>query len=205
MSSEFVHYTLADLDRRQAYALLTSIVVPRPIAWISTVSKEGVPNAAPFSYFSALSAEPMLIGVSIGARRNGEPKDSLRNIRDTGVFCVNVVTTAQLDMMSATAASLPPEQSEFESAQVSLAWSSGVQTPYVADCPVVMRCRLSREIDLAPAPHTLIIGEALAVRVRDDVLSDDPYTVDPDVLAPVGRLGGNLYSLPGVTTELERP
>nr|MDQ3309251.1 flavin reductase [Gemmatimonadota bacterium] len=86
----------AELSGRERYQLLTSLVVPRPIAWVSTRSEAGAPNLAPFSYFAALSSSPFLVGISIGTRE-GEPKDSLRNIRTTGAFCVNVVTEAQLE------------------------------------------------------------------------------------------------------------
>ena len=205
MSPAFIHYRLDELDLRESYRLLTTIVVPRPIAWVSTLSTSGVPNLAPFSYFSALAADPMLIGVSIGERSTGDPKDSLKNIRDTGVFCVNVVTTAQLDVMNATAASLPPEKSEFDDAQVDLAWTEVTRVPFVEACPVVLECTLNREIDLAPARSALVIGEVHTVRVRDDVLSDDPFSVDVTRLEPVGRLGGKQYAMPGPIRELPRP
>ena len=205
MSSAFSQYTLDDIDRREAYRLLTSVVVPRPIAWVSSVSEAGVPNLAPFSYFTALAAEPVLIGVSIGARSNGEPKDSLRNIRETGVFCVNVVTEDQLTRMNETAAALPPEESEFERVGLDLDWTEDGRTPFVADCPVVLECTLHREIDLSPASNTFVIGQVVGARIRRDLLSGDALVVDPEALRPVGRLGGNLYALPGPIGEAPRP
>lgn len=205
MPPAFTEYRVEELDQRQSYRLLTTIVVPRPIAWVSTVSSARVPNLAPFSYFSALAADPMLIGISIGDRASGDPKDSLRNIRDTGVFCVNVVTASQLDAMNATAASLPPESSEFDAVRLELAWTESTGVPFVASCPVVLECVLNREVDLAPARSALVIGNVQAVRVREDVLSDDPYSIDAERLEPVGRLGGKLYAMPGPIAELPRP
>ena len=97
----------AALDNRGRYQLLTSLVVPRPIAWLSTRSAAGAPNLAPFSYFAALSATPFLVGVSIGSRA-GQPKDSLRNIGETGAFCVNLATAPQLREMNESAGEWGP-------------------------------------------------------------------------------------------------
>ncbi len=206
MASAIERVELAELGTRECYRLLTSLVVPRPIAWVSTASAAGAPNLAPFSYFCALAAKPMLVGISIGTRREGDPKDSLRNIRDRRAFCVNVVTATTLEVMNATAAALPPGESEFSAAGVELAWTEEPRVPFVANCPAVLECRLSREVDLAPASNVLVIGEVHAVRLRTDVLAvEDPYVVDPERLEPVGRLGGTLYSLPGPVVTLKRP
>ncbi len=205
MAPTSLRYVLEELASQERYRLLTSLVVPRPIAWVSSVSAEGVPNLAPFSYFCALSASPVQIGVSIGTRREGDPKDSLRNIREQQAFCVNVVTSPMLEAMNATAAALPPGESEFRVAALDLAWTDHPRVPYVAGCPAVLECRLRREVDLSPAPNVFVIGEVLAVRLDPGLLSDDPYAVDPEKLEPVGRLGGNLYSLRGAVVALKRP
>lgn len=193
-----------ELANRDRYQLLTSLVVPRPIAWISSRSPGGVPNLAPFSYFAALAATPMLVGVSIGSRR-GVLKDSLRNIQETGVFCINVVTEHHLAAMNESSGNHPPEVDEFEIAGVEIAEAERVQAPYVADCPAVFECRLHQEVELAPGA-VLVIAEVVGVRLSPE-LSRVPgtYSVDPAALRPVGRLGGELYSLQGEVVALGRP
>ncbi|MEZ4422856.1 MAG: flavin reductase family protein [Gemmatimonadota bacterium] len=194
------------LSSRARYDLLTSLVVPRPIGWISTASAARVPNLAPYSFFAALSASPMLVGIAIGARRGGALKDSLSNLRARPWFCVNVVTVDQLERMNRTAADLPPETSEFDFGGSALSWPTDVEAPFVADCPAVLVCRLEREIGLEPSTSTLVIGRVTEVRLDPDLeLEPDSYRVSPRALPVVGRLGGNAYVLPGPIQELARP
>jgi flavin reductase (DIM6/NTAB) family NADH-FMN oxidoreductase RutF len=195
----------AALSNRERYQLLTSLVVPRPIAWVSTRSAAGARNLAPFSYFAALSATPFLVDVSIGSRR-GEPKDTLRNIQETGVFCVNVVTEAQLAQMNATSGEYGPEVDEFERAGLVAAQAESVDAPYVADCPAVLECRVFKEVELEGSANTFVIGEVLRVRLADDVARvADTLFVDSVALRPVARLWGDLYALLGDTPALARP
>jgi flavin reductase (DIM6/NTAB) family NADH-FMN oxidoreductase RutF len=198
-------YAPEHLSRRQRYALLTTLIVPRPIGWIATRSAEGVPNLAPFSYFNALSAAPLLVGASI-AHRRGVPKDTLANIRDTGAFCVNVVTEHHLEAMVRTAGDYTPGVSEFDVAGLALAEADTVGAPFVADCPAVLECRLYREVDLGKAPNTLVIGEVTMVRLDDALLEDhERLLVDPRALRPVGRLGAERYTTLGEVRHLPRP
>ncbi|NIU72357.1 MAG: flavin reductase family protein, partial [Gammaproteobacteria bacterium] len=193
------------LDNRQRYQLLTSLVVPRPIGWIGTWGADRVPNLAPFSYFAALSPTPMLVGVSIGRRREG-PKDSLVNVRATGAFSVNVVTEGQLEAMNQTAASHPPGVDEFREAGLSLAEATAVDAPYVEDCPAVFACRLHKEVDLGVEGAALVIGEVMAVRLSSELeMVDDSCYVDSTSLKPVGRLWGSRYGLLGEIIDLPRP
>ncbi len=195
----------AGISRRERYQLLTSLVVPRPIGWLSTFSAERGANLAPFSYFVALSHTPMLVGASIG-HRNGEPKDTLRNIRETGSFCVNVVSKPLLEAMNLTAGDYPPDVNEFDVAGLSMRRASLVNAPYVGECPAVLECRIFREVDLGEAPNTLVIGEVVAVRL-DDSLRRIPGThnVDTESLRPVGRLWSAGYALLGEIRTLPRP
>jgi len=198
-------YVPAELDGRERYQLLTSLVVPRPIGWLGTRAADGTDNLAPFSYFAALSASPMLVGVSIGHRRGG-PKDSLANIRAAGGFTVNVVDVEHLGPMNATSASAPPEVDEFAVAGLEKAEATRVEAPYVASAPAVLECRLEREVGLGEAPNTLVIGRVMAIRLRPS-LGRVPGTlfVDTRALRPVGRLWGGAYMLPGDVTTLPRP
>ena len=193
------------LPNRERYQLLTSLVVPRPIAWVSTRSAVGARNLAPFSYFAAVSATPFLVSVSIGSRR-GEPKDTLRNIRETGAFCVNVVTEPQLAQMNETAGEYGPEVDEFVRAGLQVAQAEAVDAPYVADCPAVLECRLFKEVELEGSGNTLVIGEVLRVRLSDDApLIPATLLADSVALRPVARLWGDLYSTLGEIPVLARP
>jgi flavin reductase (DIM6/NTAB) family NADH-FMN oxidoreductase RutF len=195
----------APLTSRERYQLLTSLVVPRPIAWISSRSRHGVPNLAPFSYYMAVAATPMLVAFSIGERR-GTLKDSLQNIQQTGEFCINVVTEELLEPMNQSAAEHPPEIDEFTTAGLPMAEASLVAAPYVANCPAVFECRLFRVVELGNAQATLLIGEVLAVRLGAHVrVLPDSQLVDVETLHPVGRLAGDLYSTLGRVIALPRP
>ena len=195
----------SDLSARERYELLTSLVVPRPIGWLSTYSRAGSPNIAPFSYLAAIADSPMLVAVSIGHRR-GELKDTIRNIRETGAFCVNVVTEGQLEKMNATAGDYPPDVDEFAIAGLEAARAVEVDAPYVVDCPAVMECRLFKELQLEGVPTSVIFGEVMAVRL-DSELERVPgsYHVDTEALAPVGRLWAGAYALLGEIKVLRRP
>jgi flavin reductase (DIM6/NTAB) family NADH-FMN oxidoreductase RutF len=190
---------------RERYELLTSLVVPRPIAWVATRSASGRRNLAPFSYFGAVSATPLLVSISIGSRR-GVEKDTLRNLRETGAFCVSVVSEPQLAAMNETAGAFGPEVDEFERAGVAAAEAERVDAPYVADAPASLECRTFDVFELRGSPNVLVLGEVLRVRLRDDVApGPGTFAVDFEALRPVARLSGDLYALPGPTLSLPRP
>ena len=179
--------------------------MPRPIGWLSTYAKDGTPNLAPFSYFAALADTPMLVGVSIGWRA-GEPKDTLRNIRDTRAFCVNVVTELQLEAMNATSGDHPREVDEFKIAGLPMADASLVRAPFVENCPAVMECRLFKEVELGTASSTLVLGEVLAVGLASRLrLLPGTKQIDTESLRPVGRLFSGGYMLLGRIKTLPRP
>jgi flavin reductase (DIM6/NTAB) family NADH-FMN oxidoreductase RutF len=193
------------LEARQRYRLTTSLVVPRPVGWISTRSQDGGRNLAPFSYFNALSSSPMLVGASIG-RRGGGVKDTLTNIRKSGVFVVNMVTERHLEAMVRTSGEWPPEVDEFVEAGVQAAEGTKVDAPYVADAAAVLECRLFREVDLGASPNALVIGEVVAVHLGEGVAMDEESGhVDVSTLRPVGRLGLDEYTLLGEIRHVPRP
>lgn len=187
------------------YQLVTSLVVPRPIGWLSTRSADGTPNLAPYSFFAAVAATPMLVAVSIGHRRTG-PKDTLENLRARGAFCVNVVTDRHLEAMNASSGDYPPEVDEFAVVGLELAEAETVDAPYVADCPGVLECAVRQEVALEGAASTLVIAEVLGIRL-DPALDrvEGTASVDPRSLRPVGRLWGGAYALPGDVRVLPRP
>jgi len=182
------------------YRFLISAVVPRPIAFVSTMSADGHTNLAPFSYFNAVSSRPPLVSISINDRAD-DPKDTLRNIRETREFVVNVVTESILDAMVRTAGEWPQEVSEVGPSGLTPVPSERVRPPYVAESPLQLECVLHREIALGNS--FLVVGEVVLARVRDEMLTDG--RVDPAKLAPVGRLGGELYAPLGPVLKRARP
>ena len=195
---------LGDLRARDRYHLLTSLVVPRPIAWASTWGSDGTPNLAPFSYFAALSSSPALVGISIGSR-GGSAKDTLGNIRESGAVCVNVVSTGHLYAMNETSAEVPPGVNEFLLAGLGWAPSARVRAPYVVGCPAVLECELRKEVDLPESANVLMIAEVVGVRVAPRLLPEGGFAVAPELLEPVGRLGGEGYMMPGTFRAVPRP
>jgi len=185
---------------RDVYRFLISAVVPRPIAFVSTVSAAGRTNLAPFSYFNAISSEPPLVTIAI-SDRGDDPKDTLRNIRETNEFVVNVVSEPLLDAMVHTAGEWPRSTSEFGASGLTPVASERVRPPYVAESPLQLECVLHREIPLGNS--ILVVGEVILGRVRDDVMVDG--RVDPAKLAPIGRLGGELYAALGPVLKRARP
>ena len=182
------------------YHFMISMVVPRPIAFVSTVNAEGRRNLAPFSYFNAISSDPPLIGISI-IHRHDDPKDTLRNIRETREFVVNLVNEPLLDPMVHTAGEWPADADEFEKSGLAATPSDLVRAPRVAATPVAMECRLHQEIALGSA--AFVVGEILRVHVADDVLTNG--RVDVTKLRPVGRLGGEDYCVVRDVLQRARP
>jgi flavin reductase (DIM6/NTAB) family NADH-FMN oxidoreductase RutF len=182
------------------YRHMIGMVVPRPIAFISTLSAAGVRNLAPFSYFNAISSAPPLIGITFSERAD-DPKDTLRNIRETGEFVVNLVAEPLLEAMVRTAGEWPRETDEFQIAGLTPEPARRVKAPRVAESPVHLECRLHREIALGNA--VFVVGEILLAEVNDAVMTDG--RVDPLKLRPVGRLGGEGYSLTREVVNSPRP
>ncbi|CAH2604820.1 Nitrilotriacetate monooxygenase component B [Rhodovastum atsumiense] len=190
--------TLAPQDR---YKLLTSTVVPRPIAWVVTQDRQGRLNAAPFSFFNVFSQDPALVVLGIGGRAAGKAKDSGANIRQTGEFVVNLVSHANLAQMNVTAIDFPPEVDEIAEAGLTTLPSTRVAPPRIAESPVALECRRFMVFDLDEG-RGLVVGEVLAMHIRDDCMSDPARLhVDTPKLDLVGRMhGGGWYVR---TTDLE--
>lgn len=166
------------------YKLLTNLVVPRPIAWITSLGADGTVNLAPFSFFNAVGADPVYVVVSIGENEGGAVKDTTRNIRDNGEFVVNMVTEELCAAMNISAADFPPQISELEVAGLHATPSAHIAPPRVAEAPVSLECRLHQMQALGR--NTLIIGQVVMFHV-DDALIDARMRIHN--FAPVGRLG----------------
>lgn len=190
------------LDSRASHDLLKGCVSPRPIAWISTLSRDGVANAAPYSCFTFVATVPPMVCFSVELL-NGQKKDTLRNVEHTGDFVVNLVSEELAAAMNASAANFPPDVSEILQVGLTPALSERVCAPRIAECPASLECRMTQIIELGRSRHSLVIGEVLLVHVRDDLYRDG--TIDVVRLRPVGRLAGNEYCRLGELFELERP
>jgi flavin reductase (DIM6/NTAB) family NADH-FMN oxidoreductase RutF len=166
------------------YKLLTNLVVPRPIAWISSLSQSGVINLAPFSFFNAVGSDPMYVVVGIGRRDSGEPKDSARNIQTSGEFVVNLVTEDLLAAMNITAAEFPPDESELSAVNLHAAPSVRLKAPRLAEAQASLECKLFQSQPLGT--NTLYIGEVVMFHVADHLLGPRLHINN---FAPIGRLG----------------
>jgi flavin reductase (DIM6/NTAB) family NADH-FMN oxidoreductase RutF len=183
---EFDFETLAADDR---YKILTSTIVPRPIAWVTTLSKNGVRNAAPFSFFNAMSGEPPLLALGIMADADGSMKDTARNILDTGEFVVNLVPRSAAQSMNLTSIDAPRDVDELLLAQLETRPSMKVQPGRIAISPVAFECRLHTPIGLSN--QLIALGEVVQAHVADPFILDAAkFYVDTPAMHLIGRLHG---------------
>ena len=185
--------------------MCSSDLVPRPIAWVSTIDAAGRVNLAPFSFFQAVGAEPPSVIVSIGRHRDGDYKDTGVNLRASGEAVINVVTDDLAEAMNLTAGEQPFGVDELKLAGLTPAPCRHVAAPRVAESPISLECRLAQEVQIGDTENAYFVAvlEVVAFHVRDDLY--DEGRIDPRKLQPLGRLGGNAYSHPGEVFEMERP
>lgn len=194
------------INTRRMYEWMIHTILPRPIAWVSTVSPEGFTNLAPFSFFQGVCAKPPTLLFCPVNNRDGTPKDTLHNIEATGEFVVNLVRQCDVEAMNSTSESLPPGDSEFEHFGVVAAPSVVVRPPRVASAPVSFECRLDRIVRISegPAGGNVVFGRILRMHVADSVLGPDGHP-HPDLLDLVGRAGGDDFVRIRDRFVLERP
>ena len=182
-----------------------AIVTPRPIGWISTQDKDGIRNLAPYSFFNAVAyVPPQVMFASTSAKPDQDgTKDSVANIRDTGVFCVNIVEYAARDVMNRTSANLPREIDEFDEARIAAAACETIACSRVANAPAALECRLTQIVDLPGAANKVVFGEVTGVHMRDDCLVDGVF--DVTTFEPLTRLGYRDYSVITELFSLARP
>lgn len=183
-------YDPRSMELNDVYRLLIALVIPRPIAFVSTMNPAGRLNLAPFSYFVPVSSKPAYVAITF-THRPDDPKDTLRNIRDTGEYVINAVSEPLLGPMAQAAGEWPPEVSEFEVAGLTPRPSHVVKAPGVAESPAHLECRFEREMTFGNG--TMVVGEVVAIEVDDTVYTDG--RVDAMKLKSVGRLAGEFYSL----------
>jgi flavin reductase (DIM6/NTAB) family NADH-FMN oxidoreductase RutF len=196
----------AVLGIRDSYRMMIHLITPRPIAWVSTVSPAGVVNVAPFSFFNGVAASPPTLMFSAVNRRDGSPKDTVRNIEATGQFVVNVVSHDMRVPMNATSEELPYEQSELETCGLTALASERVQPPRIAGVKAAFECERLQIVKVGEGPlaANLVIGRILIIHVADEVL-DATGNVDPRVLDTIGRMGGEGYTRTTDLFYLPRP
>jgi flavin reductase (DIM6/NTAB) family NADH-FMN oxidoreductase RutF len=190
----------ATAERRELHHFLISVIVPRPIAFVSTVGADGTHNVAPFSYFNLISSRPPLVGISVNRRAAG-PKDTARKVRETGEFVVNLVDEALNAKAVEASGEWPADVDEFALTGLTPAPSEKVKAPRVLESPVSLECRLERVIEIGDTDF--VIGEVVWAYVRDDVVRDG--RVDPILLKPVGRLGGDHFTVVREVISIPRP
>lgn len=193
----------ADLSPSRAYLLQLCCILPRPIAFVSTVSRSGVCNLAPFSYFTGVASRPPTLCISIGRRR--PEKDTYTNLVTTGEFVVNMVTREMAEAVVATSAEFPAAVDEFAACGFAPVASDLVAPPRVAVSPIALECRLRQVVEIADGEHGahLVVGDILRYQIQDAIWQDG--RVNLDGLDPVGRLGGRAYCTTRDRFEIDRP
>jgi flavin reductase (DIM6/NTAB) family NADH-FMN oxidoreductase RutF len=202
----------SELSHSELYSIILNSVAPRPIAWVSTVSAAGQHNLAPFSFFNAVCVDPPLLAFAPGFRpamqsnaNHGEAKDTLRNIRETKEFVVNVVTYALAEAMNVTSGEYDRSVNEFELAKLTSEPSKIVHPSRVAGSPVSFECKLYQILEFSPAPtsSSLVIGQVVSIYLNESHMKDGK--LDRDSLDLIGRMGGIQYTRTTQRFEMVRP
>ena len=181
-----MEFDLEGEHANRSYAVLVSLVTPRPIAWVTSLSRDGHLNAAPFSFFNALGAHPPIIGFCPGNRDDGQPKDTARNVRETHEFVVNLVDEAVAQAMNKTSAPLPYGQNELEEVGLTIAPSSVVKPPRIGEAPASLECREWGTLQIGE--NRLIIGLVKRVHVREELVDRETLRIRGERFHVVGRM-----------------
>lgn len=192
MSAEHIHLDFGELTPRQRYKLLIGSVVPRPIAFVTTVDAEGRVNAAPFSFFNCLSADPPIVALGIEYRDGRASKDTGRNIRLTDAFTVNIVSDAILEAMNVGAVPFDEGVDEVALAGLTPLPGVAVASPRIAESPAAFECRRFITLDIGHS-REIVLGEVVGMHVRPDTIDLASFHIDPARLDAVGRMGGHGY------------
>ena len=183
-----MHIDPSSTSSQDNYKLLTNLVVPRPIAWVTSQNAEGVINLAPFSFFNAIGSDPLYIIISIGNKDDGSPKDTAANIIANGEFVVNLVTEDLLSEMNFSAANFPPNESELTALGLHPAASKKIKIPRVSEAKASLECILHSQQPLGI--YNLIIGQVVMFHVDDELMGDRLHI---NGFMPIGRMGSPAY------------
>ena len=196
-------FDFATLPGRDRYKLLVSTVVPRPIAWVVTLDRDGQPNAAPFSFFNAFSSDPPVVGIGVGSHNPGRPKDTRRNIQDMRQFVVNQVSEEMAQAMNITAIGFGPEVNELAEAGLETRPSIHIKPPRIAGSPVAMECELMQIVELG-GDTVLVLGRVVAMHIREDAVLEGGRRIDTAALRLIGRMHGSSYTRTSDLFPIER-
>jgi flavin reductase (DIM6/NTAB) family NADH-FMN oxidoreductase RutF len=183
---------LARLPVQERYKLLIGLVIPRPIAWVSTWSEHGVANCAPFSFFNVISEEPPLCILSFNRRSDGAMKHTLKNIRRTGEFVVNLADEGTANAMHASSAELPESESEFAASGLTPVPAAMVKHPRIGEAAASLECRVERRIEFGPE-REMVVGEILLIHAREGIVDPKTKRISEERYRPVGRLYASRY------------
>lgn len=202
-----MEFNAKDLSFQERYKLMIGSIVPRPIAWVSSIDSKGNYNLAPFSFFTAVCPEPPLVVFCPNIRSlNKQPKDTLRNIETIPEFVINIVTQNTVEAMNITSTELPPDVDEFSLAGLTPVPSKIVKPPRVAESPIQFECKLHQIVKIGEqaGQGSLVIGEIVYFHIYDSVYVAS-HKIDPTKVHAVARMGGNLYARTTDLFELVRP
>lgn len=194
-----------EIDQKAIYKLLTGAVIPRPIGWISTLSEDGIPNLAPFSFFNAIGDDPPHVMFST-TRNNNSNKDTLNNVLATKQFVVNMVTEETVERMNMTSQMVEPHIDEFELAGLTPIASVKIKPSRVKESPITMECELVHHYTLENHKYggaTIIIGKVVLFHIDESVLLDD-HKINMETYRPVSRLAGSNYAKLGEIFTIRR-
>jgi flavin reductase (DIM6/NTAB) family NADH-FMN oxidoreductase RutF len=191
--SGHVHFDFEDLTARERYKLLIGTVIPRPIAFVTTVSKDGRRNAGPFSFFNVLTHDPAIVAIGVENYDDGRMKDTSRNIRDTEDFTVHIVDDALAVQMEICAVKFGPDVDELAEAGLETVPGQAVKSPRIVSAPAALECRRYMTLEVGRA-REIILGKVLGIHIRADLVDPTRLHVDQIGMDAIGRLGGNSYT-----------
>ena len=202
-----MHFDLRGADKPNAYKLLASVVVPRPIALVTSLGPDGVVNAAPFSFFNLVGSSPPTVALGVGDRAPGTPKDTRANIERTGEFVINLVDEALAEAMNICGIDFPAGESELDAARLTTLPSAAVVAPRLAESPVHLECRLHSVAKVGD--NTVVLAEVVGLHIRDEFVDPAQARVRTEALELIGRMHGggwyvrtsDLFDLPRISYE----
>ncbi|PRD16406.1 flavin reductase family protein [Pantoea coffeiphila] len=185
-------FDFAELNERERYKILIGTVIPRPVALVTTVDRNGKPNAGPFSFFNVLTHDPAIVAIGVENYSDMRFKDTARNIRETGEFTVHIVDDALVRQMEICAIKFGPEVNELEEAGLATVAGHRVGSPRILSAPAALECRRHTTLQVGPA-REIILGEVVGVYVRSDAVNPENLHIDQQLMDAIGRMGGNTY------------
>ena len=189
---DFEQFDLAALSRAERYKILTGAVIPRPIAFVTSLGANGLVNAAPFSQFVILAVDPGLLGFSVGPRAGkSHPQDTLANVKETGEFVINMVPEGWEEAVQRASDEHPPEVSEVDLLGFKTIASAKIRTPRLLGSKIQFECILDQIVNFGDAPNSLVVGRVIAMHVKAGLTVD--CKIDPKAYSPVARIGGRNY------------